>query len=75
MRHAQLAWLGLLSGLTAAAAVPDIVWREQERHASWTSPSLVSDVWDNGHSEHGGWWNESSSNTAPPSVHMLQSDQ
>ena len=71
MRHAQLAWLGLLGGLTAAAAVTDIVWREQGRHASWTPPSLVPGVWGSSHPGHGGWQDDKN---ATPSVHTLQTE-
>ena len=46
-RRAQLARHAGAAGQTdCSAAVPDILWREQGRYASWTSASLLIGLWD-----------------------------
>ena len=54
LRRAQLARHAGAAGRTdCCVAVPDIVWQEQGRHASWTPPSLLTGVRDISHPVHG----------------------
>ena len=63
MRRSQLAPHAGAAGRTdCSTGVPDIVWRDQGRHASWTPLSSVSGVWGISHPRHRSWQGDSGGN-------------